>query len=178
MNQLTRPFTTILHTLALRLRSRLGCQVFRIGDGGRSATMQFHIRIVNVALAMILISCGDGAQWWNSNSSVMWVTKRRIIQYIRVHGHLPESLSQLPEMKGYDNSVKDAWGKALIYKVLPSGDISLTSLGRDGQIGGSGEDTDMTGIFSPLNADGHPQDELADWKVDPIPFKAQTNGTK
>ena len=126
---------------------------------------------------LLIVGC-DQTFWWNQNATTMWFTKRRIIKYLRVQGRLPDSLSQLAEMPGYDNSICDAWGRALIYKILPNGDVSLTSLGRDGKPGGSAEDTDMTGIFTPLTADGRPADELADWKIDPIPWKAQTEAPK
>ena len=108
----------------------------------------------------------------------MWVTKRRIIRYLQGHGRLPDSLLELAKMPGYENRICDAWGRMLIYEVLPNGDISLTSFGRDGKAGGSGEDTDMTGIFTPLTPEGQPEDELADWKVNPIPWKTQINACK
>lgn len=41
-------------------------------------------------------------------ATTMWVMKRRIIQHALAHGALPTSVDQLPEMKGYHNSVKDA----------------------------------------------------------------------
>ena len=76
------------------------------------------------------------------------LTHRRIVQFVRSHKQLPHSLSDLPIVSGYDNSVIDEWGRMIMYEASPSGDITLTSLGRDGKVGGSGKDKDLIDSFS------------------------------
>jgi hypothetical protein len=75
------------------------------------------------------------------------LTKRRILQYAQSHNELPHSLSELPILPGYDNEVIDEWGREIAYEVSPSGLVTLTSLGRDGKIGGSGRDQDTATTF-------------------------------
>ena len=86
--------------------------------------------------------------------STMEFTERRILQFAKSHNQLPHSLSDLPIMPGYDNSVSDEWGRVIKYEVSPSGDVTLTSLGRDGKVGGSGKDADM--VISFLWTPSHP----------------------
>jgi len=97
----------------------------------------------------------------------MWVIKRRILQFTQSHNQLPSSLSDLPIMTGYDNSVSDEWGHVMAYEVSPSGLVTLTSLGRDGKIGGSGKDADMVATFPSHDAQGKWSDELVQWNHDP-----------
>jgi hypothetical protein len=100
--------------------------------------------------------------------SRMWLTKRRILQYALSHNQLPRSLSDLPIMPGYDNSVDDEWGRPITYEVSPSGVVTLTSLGRDGKVGGSGEDADMIATFPSHDAQGRWSDESVAWSHDPF----------
>ena len=97
----------------------------------------------------------------------MWVVKRRILRDARSHNQLPHALSELPKMEGYDNHIWDEWGRVLIYEVLPSGDIRLTSLGRDGKVGGSGKDQDMVTTFPSHDAQGRWSDEMVGWSRTP-----------
>jgi hypothetical protein len=97
----------------------------------------------------------------------MWVVKRRILQYAHSHNQLPQALSDLPEMGGFDNSVSDAWGRIFRYELLPSGDVRLTSLGRDGKVGGSGNDADMIATFPSHDAQGRWSGEMIDWSHNP-----------
>ncbi len=97
----------------------------------------------------------------------MWVVKRRILQYAHSHNQLPSTLSVLPVMDGYDNGVRDEWGRIFIYEVSPSGDVRLTSFGRDGKVGGSGKDADMIAVFPSHDAHGSWSDEIIDWSHNP-----------
>jgi hypothetical protein len=97
-----------------------------------------------------------------------WVIKRRILQFAQSHNQLPYSLSDLPIMTGYDNSVTDEWGRVIAYEVSSSGLVTLTSLGRDGKIGGSGKDADMVATFLSHDVQGRWSDELVQWNHDPF----------
>jgi general secretion pathway protein G len=69
-------------------------------------------------------------------------TSVRIGIYYQQNAHLPESLSDLPKRNGYVNKLTDAWDRPLIYKVAGN-EFTLSSLGKDGAIGGEGEDADL-----------------------------------
>ena len=99
----------------------------------------------------------------------MWVTKRRIIQFVQHENRLPNDLSELLPMPGYDTQTRDAWGRPLVYKILPTGEVLLESYGRDGVAGGTGDDADLTGIFATKTPQGDwIRDELQDWTKAPI----------
>jgi len=98
----------------------------------------------------------------------MWGIKRRVLQYAHSHNQLPHGLSDLPVMAGYDNSIYDEWGRAFSYEILPAGDVRLTSLGRDGKIGGSGKDADFVATFPSHDAQGRWSDEMIGWSQTPL----------
>ena len=98
----------------------------------------------------------------------MLVTKRRIIQFARLHHKLPSDLAGLPEMPGYDNGTTDAWKRPLDYSFDGSGVVTLQSFGADKQPGGDGDKRDIIGVFESRDAQGNWQDELAEWKEDPL----------
>src|SRR5262245_33590716 len=76
----------------------------------------------------------------------MHMMKRRILRYAAAHGSLPTSLEQLPRIEGYVNEVTDGWGRRILWRV-DGDEVTLTSYGRDGVPGGTGEDADMVGVF-------------------------------
>jgi hypothetical protein len=86
--------------------------------------------------------------------TAMTVTQVRIHRYMLAHRDYPPNLHVLPRREGYSNEVVDGWGRTLIYAVDDNGIISLTSLGRDGKVGGSGEDVDVIKRFRTRREDG------------------------
>lgn len=70
-------------------------------------------------------------------------TQYRIYLFAQSNGSLPKQLAELPERPGYMNRTHDAWGKQLIYEIDDSGVITIGSLGRDGDAGGTGDDEDI-----------------------------------
>jgi len=62
-------------------------------------------------------------------------------------GHLPPDLSTLPVRKGYANRATDAWDRPLMYSVNSADGFTLSSFGRDGVVGGQGEDADVVRRF-------------------------------
>lgn len=101
-------------------------------------------------------------------SGRMCMTKRRIMQFAHQHNRLPATLAELPAMPGYDTETVDAWKRPLDYTIDESGVVTLRSLGADRQPGGKGDDRDLTGVFESRDAQGHWQDEMAPWKVEPL----------
>jgi len=97
----------------------------------------------------------------------MWILKRRILQFAHSHGELPHSLKDLPEMQGYYNDTRDGWGRDISFEVSTSGVVTLRSLGRDGVIGGSGEDADMIVSFPAHDSQGKWSDEMIDLNHNP-----------
>ncbi len=96
----------------------------------------------------------------------MHMAKRRILRYATDHNQLPTSFDQLPHIEGFSNSVNDGWGRQIIMRVKDD-EITLTSYGRDGKEGGTGEDTDIIGIFRAKQDNSAWSDEFCDWLVYP-----------
>ena len=65
----------------------------------------------------------------------MHVMKRRVIRFAEANGHLPATVDELPEIPGYDNSVRDGWGRKITMSV-DGNRVTFTSLGRDNKRGG------------------------------------------
>lgn len=70
-------------------------------------------------------------------------THYRIYLFAESNGTLPARLADLPKRHGYTNRIENAWGKPLLYEIDDSGVITLGSLGRDGKVGGEGDDEDI-----------------------------------
>ncbi len=78
-------------------------------------------------------------------------TKIDLITFARIHGRLPNRLSEAPETNGtwpaQINSRIDAWGTPLFYRANADGSVILGSYGADRRPGGKGEDADLTYSF-------------------------------
>jgi len=85
----------------------------------------------------------------------LWGISLRIQQYVETHNELPSDLSVLPERKGYGNSIKDGWGHRFIYEITDSEIVTLTSLGKDGQPGGEGENEDIIISYNAKTEEGY-----------------------
>jgi hypothetical protein len=96
----------------------------------------------------------------------MWCMKRRVIRFAEAHGHLPASMDELPEIPGFDNSLRDAWGRRIAMSINGT-QVTFTSLGRDNQPGGEGDDADMIGIFETSRREGGWEDEFVRWLQNP-----------
>ncbi len=80
---------------------------------------------------------------------------------------MPSALAILPAREGHDNELHDAWRQDISYEVSASGVITLRSLGRDGVLGGVGDDADMIGRFQARDAQGKWSDGRVEWSEDP-----------
>ncbi len=100
----------------------------------------------------------------------MAVTHGRIHRYLKEHRVVPADLSVLPERGGFDNRTTDGWGRPLIYSADDQGIISLTSLGRDGQVGGDDDDEDIVRQYRTRNEDGTLNIDDEFWIIDSLVF--------
>jgi hypothetical protein len=92
----------------------------------------------------------------------MQLLKRRVLQYAQSHDRLPASLTALPPMEGYDDRIQDGWQRDIAFEV--SGDvIAFRSLGRDGVLGGSGDDADIVRSVPSHDAQGRWSEEFVAW---------------
>jgi hypothetical protein len=78
----------------------------------------------------------------------------RVQIYAKTNGAVPPSLDVLPKRKGYANQITDGWHRPLLYRVAPDGVITITSFGRDGKPGGTGEDADIAVSYRSKRPDG------------------------
>ena len=81
-----------------------------------------------------------------ATDGTLTVLSRRIRRYVKLNDEIPHNLSNLPILKGFGNDTEDGWGNDIIY-VVNGTEVTLTSLGRDGKIGGEGEDADIIEKF-------------------------------
>jgi hypothetical protein len=75
------------------------------------------------------------------------ITEIRIRAYWKTHGHLPAHLADLPISKGRDNSTIDGWGRPIKYDVTGTSTVTLSSLGLNGAVGGTGMNQDILVTF-------------------------------
>ena len=78
----------------------------------------------------------------------------RIDIYAQTNSAIAPSLNVLPKRDGYGNRTADGWGRPLKHRVSPDGIITLTSQGRDGEQGGTGEDADLSKSYFAQKPDG------------------------
>ena len=79
--------------------------------------------------------------------TAMVETSVRIGLYFKNNRCLPPSLADLPVRDGYANRTTDAWNRSLHYTIDANDKFTLSSWGRDGQSGGSGEDADISQAY-------------------------------
>ena len=102
----------------------------------------------------------------NVTRTVMQVVRRRIILYCIHNATIPDNLEELPEIQGFETSLLDGWGHQIHFRIEERV-CTLTSLGRDGMRGGTGDDSDIVGNFFVKNADGDWVDPLSRWITNP-----------
>ena len=102
----------------------------------------------------------------SSTHGTISVMKQRILRYARLHNSLPNSPNDLPQIPEKESGVQDAWGRDILMS-FADGKATLTSLGRDGKPGGTGEDADMSGVFPLKDENGAWAEEYVDWIQEP-----------
>lgn len=83
--------------------------------------------------------------------TAMTETSFRIGMFVDRNKQLPQNLDVLPKRDGYANRTTDAWKRPLIYAVDSKDTFMLTSLGRDGVVGGKGDDADISFKYKVTN---------------------------
>ena len=124
------------------------------------------LAIVTAVVAVLAFSFVDRIPPRSLTATRMHVLKRRVLQFAQAHGELPKSLAAMPVMEGYDSSIRDGWKRDIIFEVSTSGVVTFRSLGRDGTIGGSGDDADIIRSFPARDAHGKWSDEMIEWSED------------
>ena len=104
-------------------------------------------------LAVIASSCGLFFTPVEMTYGAIYETFVRIDIYAKQNNKIPETLIVLPKRDNHENRIVDGWNRKLIYKVDDTA-ISLTSLGKDGIIGGKDENLDITISYYRNKPDG------------------------
>ena len=91
-----------------------------------------------------------------ATSTRMNVLKRLVLQYAQSHGQLPAALDAVSDR------IQDAWKRDIHFEVS-GGVIVFRSLGRDGTVGGGGEDADIVRSFPSHDTQGRWSNEFVDW---------------
>jgi len=116
---------------------------FILGIGGVAALV--------AGLSTLLI---DRISPRDMTTSAITETFVRIGLYAQRNHAIPLSLDVLPKREGYANRTTDGWNRPLLFEVSSNGVIRLTSFGKDGRPGGSGEDTDIAKAYYTRKPDG------------------------
>lgn len=75
--------------------------------------------------------------------STLLVTHHRIESFWNRHGKVPAEPTELPDEPHRDCSLTDGWGRELLWESDGTSRVKVSSLGRDGKPGGTGEDADL-----------------------------------
>lgn len=110
----------------------------------------------SVLLAPFLLSscCMHTITPVESTNSAIIESFARVQLYAKANRVAPPSLDALPKRKGYANQITDGWHRPLHYRLASDGVITLTSLGKDGKPGGTGEDADISVSYRSRRPDG------------------------
>jgi hypothetical protein len=112
-----------------------------------------HVAIIAgaVALALVVFLLIERIPPDAMTRTRIGIVEERLRRYWAKHGALPTDLSELPELrKDRDSSTLDGWGRPIGYEVQRTDNgvrVLLSSLGRDGRLGGSGQDADIVAAF-------------------------------
>jgi uncharacterized protein YceK len=82
-------------------------------------------------------------------------TYGRIEAFWNQHGKVPAKADELPDVKDHDCSMKDGWGRELQWVSDGATKVTVTSLGRDGKPGGTGDDADLEIVFVGTQKEQH-----------------------
>jgi hypothetical protein len=77
----------------------------------------------------------------------MYSLMYRAAIYLEVHDSIPENLSELPKRKNKGNGIRDGWLRKIKLIKQKDGLIVLRSYGRNGKVGGTGGNADITFSF-------------------------------
>jgi Type II secretion system (T2SS), protein G len=103
----------------------------------------FAIGGLAMVVIVLLLANEDVISNHAMTMSAITETSVRIGMFVDRNKQLPQKLDVLPERAGYANRITDAWKHSLIYVVNSEDTFTLTSLGRDGVVGGEGDNADI-----------------------------------
>ena len=118
--------------------------------------------------ALVIFSCFDLLPARGLTAIRMETLKQRILHYARTHNEFPKTAADLPLLNSRDNTVQDGWGRDIRFEIAPNGIVTLTSLGRDGRPGGTGDDADITRTFPAHTPQGAWSEETVAWSSDSL----------
>jgi hypothetical protein len=99
----------------------------------------------------VVFGIGDHSSPEDETATNMVVLIKKIDEYGRQHKAIPSSLAVLPE-EGTDYTM-DGWHRSFQYSVN-NNIITITSLGKDGELGGTGADADISESYYATQPDG------------------------
>jgi hypothetical protein len=89
--------------------------------------------------------------------STLEYTYIRVQKFWNENGKVPMSANELPEEPHHDCSMADGWGRDLFWQSDGVSIVRIWSLGKDGKLGGAGDDVDLEIVFEGKQ---RPQDEF------------------
>lgn len=75
--------------------------------------------------------------------------------FVAANGRAPSNLEELARYEPAVSTWKDGWNNPLVYQVESSGVASITSLGKDKRLGGSGRNADSVWSFALKDQSGN-----------------------
>lgn len=76
----------------------------------------------------------------------MHVIKARVAKHLSTNSKLPKDILSLPLIPKKIDDVHDGWGRAITWSIENS-QVTLTSYGKDGVVGGDGENADIIRVI-------------------------------
>lgn len=119
----------------------------------RDCHFQFFL---SVQAACLSISCGcslfvDTIPSGIATQTRLKAIERRLDHYYELHSQIPLSIDSLSTLPDYDDKNQDEWGRDFRWDLKEDGSVLVvTSLGRDGAAGGSGDNSDLELYYVPM----------------------------
>ena len=119
----------------------------------KSLCILFFLILPIVIIALFFKSSNTIVPLSSITEGTLFVLTTRIRRYVKLNDEVPSNLSNLPILKDAINDYIvandniDAWDNDFIYEVNDK-EVTLISLGRDGKVGGEGEDADIIEKFN------------------------------
>ena len=118
--------------------------------------MRRQIAFLALAITFVVISLSMMIDWIPPRSMTLTAlreTATRIGIYFQRNKALPVNLNVLPIREGYTNRTTDGWKRPLTYRIDTNDTFTLSSLGRDGKVGGTGDDADTSCQYQIINGE-------------------------
>jgi hypothetical protein len=107
-----------------------------------------------VACAM-LIGCGSGMS--REDRTYTSASRLRVVihTFVAARGRPASDIEELIRYEPVVSTLNDGWGNRLVYQVESSRVASITSLGKDKRVGGSGQNADLLWSFALKDSSGN-----------------------